>query len=118
MASTEKGSATVASGRVQLRRIASATATRIVEWKRHEVAARQAMAKRLLEGERIQTHPNSPHVWLHLPQRCKVPADRAFHYSEPWLLYQTAGLSLPKNSLSSAGYDWYLTCLLAPFPGP
>ena len=45
------------------------TAARIVEWKRHEVAARQAMAKRLLDGERIQTHPNSPHMWLHLPQR-------------------------------------------------
>ena len=45
------------------------TAARIVEWKRHEVAARQAMAQRLLEGERLQTHPNSPHIWLHLPQR-------------------------------------------------
>jgi DNA-binding transcriptional MocR family regulator len=45
------------------------TATRIVEWKRHEVIARQAMARRLLQGERLQTHPNSPHVWLHLPQR-------------------------------------------------
>jgi DNA-binding transcriptional MocR family regulator len=45
------------------------TATRIVEWKRHEVAARQAMARRLLAGERIQTHPSSPHIWLHLPSR-------------------------------------------------
>ena len=45
------------------------TAARIADWKRHEVAARQAMAKRLLEGERIQTHPCSQHIWLHLPQR-------------------------------------------------
>jgi DNA-binding transcriptional MocR family regulator len=45
------------------------TAARIVDWKRHEVAARQAMAGRLLEGERLQTHPSSPHVWLHLPAR-------------------------------------------------
>lgn len=45
------------------------TAARIAEWKRHEVAARQGMAQRLLDGERIQTHPCSPHLWLHLPNR-------------------------------------------------
>jgi DNA-binding transcriptional MocR family regulator len=45
------------------------TAARIAEWKRHEVAARQAMVRRLLDGERIQTHPCSPHIWLHLPAR-------------------------------------------------
>lgn len=45
------------------------TAARIAEWKRREVAARQAMANRLLEGERVQTHPSSPHIWLHLPAR-------------------------------------------------
>lgn len=45
------------------------TAARILEWKRHEVAARQAMAKRLLEGQRLLTHPSSPHVWLYLPPR-------------------------------------------------
>ena len=32
-------------------------------------AARQAMARRLLEGERLQTHPASPHMWLQLPAR-------------------------------------------------
>ena len=42
---------------------------RILEWKRHEVAARQTMAKRLLDGNRLQTQPSSPHVWLHLPAR-------------------------------------------------
>ena len=45
------------------------TAARIVEWKRHEVAARQAIAKRLLDGNRLMTHPSSPHIWLQLPPR-------------------------------------------------
>ena len=49
--------------------IEDGTAARIEEWKRHEFAARQAMARRLLGGERLQTHPSSPHVWLHLPTR-------------------------------------------------
>ena len=49
--------------------IEDGTAARIVDWKKHEVAARQAMARRLLDGERLQTHPSSPHIWLHLPQR-------------------------------------------------
>jgi DNA-binding transcriptional MocR family regulator len=49
--------------------IEDGTAARIAEWKRHEVAARQSMARRLLEGERMQTHPASPHIWLHLPAR-------------------------------------------------
>jgi DNA-binding transcriptional MocR family regulator len=45
------------------------TAARIAHWKRHEISARQSMAHRLLEGERLQTHASSPHVWLHLPAR-------------------------------------------------
>jgi DNA-binding transcriptional MocR family regulator len=45
------------------------TAARILEWKRHEVAARQSMAKRLLDGCRLQTNPTSPHLWMHLPPR-------------------------------------------------
>jgi DNA-binding transcriptional MocR family regulator len=45
------------------------TAARIAEWKRHETTARQAIARRLLEGERLQTNQASPHVWLHLPGR-------------------------------------------------
>jgi DNA-binding transcriptional MocR family regulator len=49
--------------------IEDGTAARIAEWKRHEVAARQLMARRLLDGERMQTHPGSPHIWLHLPSR-------------------------------------------------
>jgi DNA-binding transcriptional MocR family regulator len=27
------------------------------------------VARRLLEGERLQTNPASPHVWMHLPSR-------------------------------------------------
>ena len=49
--------------------IEDGTAARIAEWKRHEVVARQLMARRLLEGQRLQTHASSPHIWLHLPVR-------------------------------------------------
>jgi DNA-binding transcriptional MocR family regulator len=49
--------------------IEDGTALRIAEWKRHEIAARQAMARRILKGERLQTHAMSPHVWLQLPAR-------------------------------------------------
>ena len=45
------------------------TAARIAEWKRHETGARQTVARRLLEGERLQTNPASSHVWLHLSGR-------------------------------------------------
>jgi DNA-binding transcriptional MocR family regulator len=47
--------------------IEDGTAARIVEWKKHEVAARQQMARRILQGERLQTLASSPHIWLHLP---------------------------------------------------
>ena len=49
--------------------IEDGTAARIADWKRHEGAARQAIAKRVLNGQRLQTHPSSPHIWLHLPAR-------------------------------------------------
>jgi DNA-binding transcriptional MocR family regulator len=49
--------------------IEDGTAARIAEWKRHEVTARQQMAKRLLQGERLQTQPSSPHIWLQLPAK-------------------------------------------------
>jgi DNA-binding transcriptional MocR family regulator len=49
--------------------IEDGTAKRIAEWKRHEIAARQAMARRLLADQRYQTHPSSPHAWLFLPPR-------------------------------------------------
>jgi len=47
--------------------IEDGTAARIADWKRHETAARQAMARRILEGQRLQTNPSSPHVWMHMP---------------------------------------------------
>jgi DNA-binding transcriptional MocR family regulator len=45
------------------------TAARITEWKRHEIPARHAIAARVLDGHRYQTHPFSPHLWLQLPAR-------------------------------------------------
>ena len=54
--------------------IEDGTAARITEWKRREVAARHQMARRLLRDERVQTHPNSPHIWLSLPARWPVDA--------------------------------------------
>jgi DNA-binding transcriptional MocR family regulator len=49
--------------------IEDGTAARIADWKRHEFTARQAMARRLFEGQRMQTHASSPHLWLQLPSR-------------------------------------------------
>ena len=49
--------------------IEDGTAARIAEWKRREFVARQVMARRLLQRERVQTQPTSPHLWLHLPAR-------------------------------------------------
>jgi DNA-binding transcriptional MocR family regulator len=49
--------------------IEDGTAARIADWKRHEFSARQTMARRLFDGERVQTHPLSPHLWVHLPVR-------------------------------------------------
>jgi len=49
--------------------IEDGTAARIADWKRHEGAARQTMARRLLAGECYQTHPMSHHLWLSLPAR-------------------------------------------------
>jgi len=54
--------------------IEDGTAARISDWKRHEIEARNQMARRLLRGERLQTHANSPHLWLSLPQRWPLDA--------------------------------------------
>jgi DNA-binding transcriptional MocR family regulator len=43
-------------------------ADRIIEWKRSETGARQAIAARVLARFRCQTAPMSPHLWLHLPE--------------------------------------------------
>ncbi len=49
--------------------IEDGTAARIADWKRHESAARQVIARRILNGQRFQTHPSSLHMWLALPAR-------------------------------------------------
>jgi DNA-binding transcriptional MocR family regulator len=49
--------------------IEDGTAAHLVDWKRRESAARQAIARRVLAGLRCQTHPSSPHTWLALPSR-------------------------------------------------
>jgi DNA-binding transcriptional MocR family regulator len=48
--------------------ITDGVAGRIVEWKRKETAARQEIAARLLRGLDVQTHPQSPHLWVRLPE--------------------------------------------------
>jgi DNA-binding transcriptional MocR family regulator len=49
--------------------IEDGTAARIADWKRHEGSARQTMARRLLAGEKYQTHALSHILWLTLPPR-------------------------------------------------
>src|SRR4029453_1461984 len=49
--------------------IEDGTAPRIADWKGHEGAARQVIARRILNDQRYQTHPSSPHMWLSLPAR-------------------------------------------------
>jgi DNA-binding transcriptional MocR family regulator len=49
--------------------IEDGTAARIAEWKRHDISARQTMARSVLQGMRLQTHAASPHIWLDLPAR-------------------------------------------------
>jgi len=48
--------------------ITEGVATRIVEWKRKEIAARQEVARRVLQGLSFQAHPQSPHIWVRLPE--------------------------------------------------
>jgi DNA-binding transcriptional MocR family regulator len=74
------------------------TALRILEWKRHEVAARQAMAARLLDGHRVQTHPSSPHAWLHLPARWTAEAFAAAMRSRGVLVNASTAFSVSDQS--------------------
>ena len=61
--------------------ITDGCAGRIVEWKRKEFAARQEIATRVLSGLEVQTHPQSPHVWVKLPEPWRADAfiSRARH---------------------------------------
>lgn len=52
---------------VTARWLASGTAERIMTRKRAETRARQSEAVEALTGLRVQTHPDSLHLWLHLP---------------------------------------------------
>ena len=54
--------------------ITDGVAVRIVEWKRKEIAARQEIARRVLQGLSMQTHPMSPHLWLRLPDPWQADA--------------------------------------------
>jgi DNA-binding transcriptional MocR family regulator len=47
--------------------ITEGIAGRIVEWKRKEIVARQDIARRALGALNMQSHPQSPHVWVRLP---------------------------------------------------
>ena len=44
------------------------TAARLVEQKRTEAAARQNIARTVLQGRAIDAHPQSYHLWLNLPE--------------------------------------------------
>ena len=48
--------------------ITDGVAGRIAEWKRKEIAERQSIATRVLAGLNVQTQPQSPHLWVRLPE--------------------------------------------------
>jgi DNA-binding transcriptional MocR family regulator len=48
--------------------ITDGVAGRIVDWKRKEFMARQAIVARVLAGLEMQTESYSPHVWVRLPE--------------------------------------------------
>ena len=49
------------------------TADRVMEWKRGEVAKRQAMAQRILGGYTSDPHPLSQQLWLSVPEPWCTP---------------------------------------------
>jgi DNA-binding transcriptional MocR family regulator len=49
--------------------IADGTASRVLEWKRREVKARQEIARRVLRRFVMRGDRSSPHLWLELPSR-------------------------------------------------
>jgi len=48
--------------------IEDGTAETFAGWQRQETSARQRIALRRLAGHRIASHPESTHIWLHLPE--------------------------------------------------
>jgi DNA-binding transcriptional MocR family regulator len=78
------------------------TALRILEWKRHEVAARQTMVKRLLGGYKLITQPSSPHVWLYLPTRWTTDAFAAEMRSRGVLVNASTAFTVGDQTLPRA----------------
>jgi DNA-binding transcriptional MocR family regulator len=54
--------------------ITDGVAGRIAEWKRKEIAERQTIATRVLAGLDFRSQPNSPHVWVRLPEPWRTEA--------------------------------------------
>ena len=54
--------------------ITDGVAGRIAEWKRKEIAERQSIATRVLAGLNVQTQPQSPHLWVRLPEQWRTDA--------------------------------------------
>ena len=54
--------------------ITDGVAGRIAEWKRKEIAERQIIATRVLAGLNVQTQPQSPHMWVRLPEPWRTDA--------------------------------------------
>ena len=54
--------------------ITDGTAGRIAEWKRKEIVERQTIARRVLAGLDVRTQPNSPHLWVLLPESWRTEA--------------------------------------------
>jgi DNA-binding transcriptional MocR family regulator len=48
--------------------IRSGTADVVIEERRREARARQALAASILAGAKVQAHPNGGHLWLRLPE--------------------------------------------------
>jgi len=53
---------------VGARLIERGEARRLALWQRGEARRRQAMAARILAGQKISTHPDAFHLWLELPE--------------------------------------------------
>lgn len=56
------------SAELAARWIEDGTAERLAAWQRRETSERQRLVLRRLEGHRLDSHPESTHVWLHLPE--------------------------------------------------
>jgi DNA-binding transcriptional MocR family regulator len=53
--------------------IEDGSASAILDAIRAECAARQAIAREILGGEKIRAHPNGPHLWLSLSGEWQIP---------------------------------------------